>query len=177
MKPLDWLYDIQGRMLDLVHAGGPVMPAIFAASLLMWMLIAYRYWYLLRAHPRESQDLCSAWHARTDRRSARALSIRDALIDRAWLRLRRGLIALRTLAAALPMLGLLGTVTGMIHTFDVLSMFGAGNARALASGVSEALLTTLTGLVAALSGLYCCDDLERRAERARSELMQGMDIA
>jgi hypothetical protein len=59
------------------------------------------------------------------------------------------------LAAVAPLLGLLGTVTGMIATFDVLAVFGTGNAKAMAGGISEALITTQTGLLVALPDFTC----------------------
>ena len=73
---------------------------------------------------------------------------------------------IRTLTGALPMLGLLGTVDGMIQTFDVLSVFGTGNARGMAGGISVALITTMAGLVTALSGLYFSTELETRMSLA-----------
>lgn len=72
-----------------------------------------------------------------------------------------GTIAL--LASISPLLGLLGTVGGMIKTFDVIAVFGTGNAKALAGGISEALLTTQTGLVVAVPGLFVATFLARRA--------------
>jgi len=72
-----------------------------------------------------------------------------------------GIIAL--LASIAPLLGLLGTVGGMIKTFSVIAEFGTGNARALAGGISEALLTTQTGLVVAVPGLFMSTFLIRRS--------------
>ena len=72
-----------------------------------------------------------------------------------------GTIAL--LAAVAPLLGLLGTVSGMVTTFTVIAEFGTGNARALASGISEALITTQTGLVVAVPGLFLASFLIRRS--------------
>ena len=72
-----------------------------------------------------------------------------------------GTIAL--LATVAPLLGLLGTVSGMVTTFSVIAEFGTGNARALASGISEALITTQTGLVVAVPGLFLASFLIRRS--------------
>lgn len=72
-----------------------------------------------------------------------------------------GTIAL--LAALAPLLGLLGTVGGMVKTFEVIAVFGTGNARALASGISEALITTQTGLVVAVPGMFFAGELVRRS--------------
>jgi len=66
------------------------------------------------------------------------------------------------LATIAPLLGLLGTVGGMIKTFEVIAEFGTGNARALASGISEALITTQTGLVIAVPGMFAASQLVGR---------------
>ncbi len=67
------------------------------------------------------------------------------------------------LAAVAPLFGLLGTVSGMMTTFDVISLFGTGNAKAMAGGISEAMITTQSGLVAAIPGLLMSGFLSRRA--------------
>ena len=74
------------------------------------------------------------------------------------------------LAAVAPLLGLLGTVLGMIETFDVISIFGTGNSRAMASGISVALVTTQTGLLVAIPGLLMSNRLGRAAEQLRHRL-------
>ncbi len=76
--------------------------------------------------------------------------------------LRRYLAVITVLAAVAPLLGLLGTVTGMITTFNVISVFGTGNAKAMAGGISEALITTQSGLLVAIPGLFMSNFLARR---------------
>ena len=72
---------------------------------------------------------------------------------------------IKTLVALCPLLGLLGTVTGMISVFDVMSLSGSGNARGMAAGVSKATLPTMAGMVAALSGLFFSNMIERYTEQ------------
>jgi biopolymer transport protein ExbB len=86
------------------------------------------------------------------------------------LRSHLGIIA--SLAAAVPLLGLLGTVIGMVETFDVISTFGTGNARAMAGGISVALITTQTGLVIAVPGVLLSFLLDRRARRLEMRLKE-----
>ncbi len=81
-----------------------------------------------------------------------------------------GTIAL--LAAIAPLLGLLGTVGGMIKTFSVIAMFGTGNAKALASGISEALITTQTGLVVAIPGLFMAAYLHRKSNKLLARMQR-----
>lgn len=80
--------------------------------------------------------------------------------------LERLLTPLAVCASTAPLLGLLGTVTGMIHTFRLITVFGTGDARALSSGISEALVTTEVGLAIAIPALLVHAFLSRRVNRA-----------
>jgi biopolymer transport protein ExbB len=80
-------------------------------------------------------------------------------------RLRRGLFFLAVIASAAPLIGLLGTVTGMIGTFAVITEHGTGDPRLLSAGISEALLTTQLGLMVAVPALLASALLGRLAER------------
>ncbi|CAI8766193.1 MULTISPECIES: MotA/TolQ/ExbB proton channel family protein [Methylococcus] len=135
------------RVEELMDAGGPVMWPLLGVSLLSWGLILDRYWYFLRVLPRVR---------RRPRSEVEAVELRIAL----WRHLR----LIRTLSGILPMLGLLGTVTGIVETFDLIRVFGSAETRIVARGVSQALITTLTGLVMGLSGVGAGYDLSRRAE-------------
>ena len=84
--------------------------------------------------------------------------------------LKRYLLVIAVLAAVAPLFGLLGTVTGMMTTFNVISLFGTGNAKAMAGGISEALITTQSGLLVAIPGLFMSAFLIRRANRLKSHL-------
>lgn len=138
---------------------------ILLASVLMWTLILERYVYLWFLHPREVRKLLDEWHQRQDLSSWYAQQIRQGMISRCKTGLERFLILIRTLTVALPMLGLLGTVNGMILTFDVMTVFGTGNTRGMAGGISVALITTMGGLLTALSGLYFITQLEQQVVR------------
>ena len=86
--------------------------------------------------------------------------------------LNRTIPLIKTLVALCPLLGLLGTVTGMVEAFDVMAIAGSGNPRAMASAVSRAILPTMAGMVAALSGFVFSVQIEKRAqsERKRSPI-------
>ena len=76
------------------------------------------------------------------------------------------------LASVAPLLGLLGTVSGMITTFMVIATSGTGDAKALASGISEALITTQTGLVVAVPGLFLANFLRRRSNNLEDRIQR-----
>ncbi len=109
--------------------------------------------------------------------------IKDPMEQEAWLkkereRLDRNIDTILVLAQIAPLLGLLGTVTGMISTFESISIFGTGNAKALSRGISEALVTTQCGLVVAIPGLLMGHFLKRRAEVCSSRMKaQGFGSA
>lgn len=86
------------------------------------------------------------------------------------LRLTRGIAALSVIAATTPLLGLLGTVTGMIATFRRITLFGAGDPQSLSGGISEALLTTKFGLIVAIPTFLLYAYLSRRAQGTVADL-------
>ncbi|MCU0639464.1 MAG: MotA/TolQ/ExbB proton channel family protein [Candidatus Krumholzibacteria bacterium] len=93
--------------------------------------------------------------------------LKEAILDQGRQEIRsleRGLVALETIAVASPLLGLLGTVTGMIKVFNVISKQGIGQASYLSGGISEALITTVTGLVIGIPALVAYNLLTSRAE-------------
>jgi biopolymer transport protein ExbB len=85
-------------------------------------------------------------------------------------RLERFLTALKVMAAVAPLLGLLGTVTGMINTFHVITVHGTGDPRLMAGGISEALITTQLGLAVAIPVLVAAALLSRKAQRIASDM-------
>jgi biopolymer transport protein ExbB len=172
---------------NYLRMGGIVMAPLAVVSLTMWLLIIDRILFFRRLY-RKNMDLPVAWqHIRDDRmpdpkryRGAVSLLVarflqkrsNDRLLDRFILdetvlsfnrSLNDYLAIIGALAAVAPLLGLLGTVTGMIGAFDILSIFGTGNAKGMAGGISEALITTQTGLLVAIPGLYMKGFLDRRA--------------
>lgn len=78
--------------------------------------------------------------------------------------LTRGLGVLETIAAIAPLLGLLGTVIGMIEVFNVIQQLGVGQAKALSGGISEALITTATGLIIGIPSLIAYNFFSSRSQ-------------
>ena len=118
------------------ESGGPVMPAILVVGVLLYTGIADRIWALYIAKGQASL------HAPTD--------------------FARGLLAIRTLVATAPLLGLLGTVTGMIGTFN--SMEVGNDPGGISFGISHSLRTTQYGLAIAAPALLAERMLSRRSE-------------
>jgi biopolymer transport protein ExbB len=149
-----WIYEAGIAIQDFMYAGGDVLFLIALLTFVLWMMIVERYWYARTQHRREIERVVEIWEAREDTESWHARQIRRALISEVSNKARRGVGMIQTLVALCPLLGLLGTVTGMIEVFDVMALTGSSNARAMAAGVSKATIPTMAGMVAAISGLY-----------------------
>ena len=160
---MNWLNYTDG-LSALFEQGGLILWAILFASLLLWYLLVERYLFHWLQAPKLQQQLRTDWDNKPALSSKLLVRRMYALVDDLRAEANRNMLALQALIAILPLLGLLGTVSGMIKVFEVITIFGSGNTRGMASGISEALVTTMAGLFTALSGLYFVSDLERRAE-------------
>ncbi len=162
----------------LFEQGGLTLWAILFASILLWVLIIERYWFHWNDMNTVRARLLDDWRTSREGLSEemRFRRIR-AIVAELTAQSNRNIVALQALTGILPLLGLLGTVSGMIKVFEVITVFGTGNTRGMASGISEALVTTMAGLFTALSGLYFVSDLESRTEnlalRFETELIEG----
>ncbi len=156
-------YDAYIAIQSFMDQGGDVLYLIAALTFLMWTLIFERVWYFQSEHKIVVRDATQKWEARPERRSWTASQIRDSLISEASSRITGSLPLILTCVALCPLLGLLGTVTGMISVFDAMATQG-GNARSMAAGVSQATIPTMAGMIASLSGVLGSTILKRKVE-------------
>jgi biopolymer transport protein ExbB len=164
--------DIIANAYEYLRPGGAVMIPLILISLWMWALIVERVLYFRRID-KDNVDLKQAVKMLSGAHlpeTSNGLQIRVVasfikertgnkkldrdILDQCAMRemspLKRYLSVIAVLAAVASLFGLLGTVTGMMTTFNVIALFGTGNARAMAGGISEALITTQSGLLVAI---------------------------
>lgn len=156
------LFTFLDSVLHFLESGGLVLKIILVVSIGLWSLIAERLMYFRFYYPRDILVWREIWESRDDKSSIDAHNIRNFIISEAKLAMGRSLPIIKMLIALCPLLGLLGTVTGMIHVFDVMAVTGTGNARAMASGISLATIPTMSGMVIAIAGLYFSKTIEER---------------
>lgn len=172
-----------------VREGGFVMLPIAGLSLVMWWLIFLKarelFGLLRKTYSPESvlSRRAGGWQKSIahdylrSRSGSEELDVElcKVLVDRHAGRAEKGIPTIIILAAVAPLLGLLGTVSGMIDTFDVIAEFGTGNAKGLAGGISQALITTQSGLMVAVPGMVAGGLLYRMSVklRRRMELFLG----
>jgi len=173
----------RNKVLELIKAGGWVMWPIMLASVVAMAIVVERFWSLQRKRIAPDNLVAQVWQwlrggqlddvrlqalragsplgrilaaGLVNRRHERAI-IRESIEETGRLvvfELERYLNTLGTIAAISPLLGLLGTVFGMIQMFGALKAVGAGNPAELAGGIGQALITTAAGLVVAIPSLY-----------------------
>jgi biopolymer transport protein ExbB len=166
--------EITSSIALFMSQGGPVIWCLTVLILLFWLIAFERILYLAFTYPKQKQEWLEAWKARHEHQSWFARKQRNAWLSEAHLLLVRNVNLLKLLISLFPMLGLLGTVTGMISVFDVLEAEGTAQPRLMASGISMATLPTMAGMVAALAGFFCYSRLMAAIEKREIHLEKLM---
>lgn len=186
------LYDLYEATVEQIGLGGIAMYPLLITCVVMWILI-FKKFVDLRSYTKGSKPSadclaaigkpdfsCSVWQRQlmdeyiAEQTTSKSLNrnVVDSMAIRQKVYIDKYTSTIAVLAGIAPLLGLLGTVMGMISTFEVISMYGTGNARALASGISEALITTETGLIIAVPGLFFVSFLSRQAESVYTRIQR-----
>lgn len=161
-------------LVDFMHQGGPVLWGLALAAGLCWLLVVERVLYLLTVFPAAQKSVVARWQSRQDQASWYAHAVRERWLFDLHCQLFRNLNLIKGLVAICPMLGLLGTVTGMITVFDVMAGAESNDPRAMANGISMATLPTLAGMVIALAGMFAHARLKKLAERRAFSLLRAL---
>jgi|TARA_B100000768_G_C11196870_1_gene339910 biopolymer transport protein ExbB len=146
---------------DFINLGGTVLLVLFFVAVYMWVLISeriYFYKFILNDFIDTSFVSYKSLMGNDDWINNK---IKDMSLADINLKKNKNLNQIKGLVALCPLLGLLGTVTGMIEVFDVMAFTGTGNPRLMAGGISKATLPTMTGLVISITGLFAITFLER----------------
>lgn len=203
MTELSAITNLAGEIFAYLSQGGAVMIPLMACAFVMWTLILDRVLFFSRLERKDIElhalvrildpDSSAGYLLPKGARGPRAHMVRHILANRTHNPdidkrivdqcvmamtpgLERYLAAIAVLAAVSPLFGLLGTVTGMITTFDVITLFGTGNAKAMAGGISEALVTTQSGLVVSIPGFFMGALLFRQSAAAKNRLSEAAMI-
>ena len=159
-----------------LSAGGPVLWLIFFVLLALWFFIFERFYYFHKIYPQQQKKAQETWSNREDKNSWFALKIREEEVSKMTLQMSRFISIIKTLVLISPLLGLMGTVTGMISIFDIISISGTGNPRLMASGISLAVIPTMAGLVTALSGLYFSSYFDKKLKKEKQFFLKNLSF-
>ncbi|MBY5990847.1 MotA/TolQ/ExbB proton channel family protein [Ferrimonas balearica] len=169
-----YLVELWESVRDFMATGGDVLWLVAGALFLMWVLMLERYFFVSFVFPKMRKEIIAKWDARADTTSWYAHRIREAWISQAKEQLNARMGLINTLVAICPMLGLLGTVTGMIAVFEVMAVQGTGNPRLMAGGISMATIPTMSGMVAALSGVFFSTRLNAKLKMSQEQLVDSL---
>ena len=157
--------DILDAVGTFMQRGGPVLWVIAWLLLIKWSLVFERIWYINTTHKKNIKNTLADWNSRTYTQSWSAHQIRTMMISKISLDVRNTLPIIEVLVTICPLLGLIGTVTGMIEVFFVMAVSGGGDAKSMAGGVSKATIPTMAGMVGAISGIFAFNYLKSKVDR------------
>lgn len=176
-----WLHEALrapfASLRDFLAAGGWVLRWIIAVALFLWALVLERYWYLWRVYPAQQAARLAQWRARGERHSWTARCVREMLISELKVAMSAPLPLIRVVVPLAPLMGLLGTISGMLEVFDALQQHGDVDVRAMSAGVSHAMVATLAGLVVSLVGLLFYTQLGSRIARRTARLQDLFPVS
>jgi len=161
---------------DMLELGGHVLLLIIALAVVIWALVLERVVFLCFQYPHQLNIARALWAERKEHCSWYAHQARNLILCRLKHQLNRNQQLMATLIKVSPLLGLLGTVLGMLEIFDALAVTGSNSARTTAGGVSKATVSTMAGMVVAISGLMACTLLNKRIESVRNQLRQTIEM-
>lgn len=157
-----------------MNQGGPVLWVLAVVAGVCMLLIIERLIYILTVFPKEEKAWQLKWKQRANPDAWASRALREAWLFEAHTQLFRHLNLLKGLVLICPMLGLLGTVTGMIFVFDVQATQGVNHYRELASGISKATLPTFAGMLIAVVGAFSHARLARFCDNKDAALEQAL---
>ena len=152
-------------LMERIEQGGTVGYAIIVVGIIGLLIVLERFFRISAVTSRMKKQLKSLDEIDTNNPLGRVMSAYfenkhldietierklQEVVIKDMAEIRRGLPVVKVLAAVAPLMGLLGTVTGMIGTFQAITLFGTGDPKLMAGGISQALITTVLGLCAAI---------------------------
>jgi len=198
---MELIQQLEKSFLEIMHSGGPIMWVILSVAILAMILLSWQSLNVMslsrsakRDYRRLSKDALFIPSSKMNHSNSPISQLFDKMnwqevdnkddvtkemnihIADIMPRLNNGLSTIGTLGSILPMLGLLGTVTGMINVFEVIAIQGSGDADAMAGGISQALLTTASGLIIAIPVIFCHHLLANRVNALMDITGQAMQV-
>jgi biopolymer transport protein ExbB len=160
MKMLDFFYAIE----SFFTKGGPVLIVIFIVAFLMWSIILDKLFFHFFIYPKQ--------HIQKDEN--RYINQKKFLHVKSFI--QSGMVFIKIFIIISPLLGLLGTVSGMIEVFDVIAILGNSDPKAMSSGISQATIPTMVGMSVALSGIVFQTYLEQKNKKRLRLLAEKLHV-
>lgn len=160
---------------DMTDLGGMMFIWILLVAFFIWCMAVERLLYVKLTYPGELKQSISHWHTLSFQNNWIEQQELKRLLSQLRYRLNKRISLIKVLIAICPLLGLLGTVFGMLEVFDGMAATGSNNAKSTAAGVSKATVSTMAGMVVAISGLFLMTFVERFLNQALQELSTSIN--
>jgi len=160
-----FFYDAADALFEFMQKGGDVLYLIGLLAFLMWFLIFERLWYFNFNHQSTIDVVVQDWSKRSDKKSWNSKAIREMLISKTSSKINQNLTLIKLCVGVAPLLGLFGTITGMMEVFHLLAITGGGDAKAMAGGVSRSTIPAMAGLSVAITGTFASTFLRNKSNR------------
>lgn len=158
--------------------GGEVLLVIMISSVIFWTLIIEKFFYFRFIFRPESKKLRKFWKNKDDGDLWENIQLKQAQISKLTIFLQMNIPTMKVIIALFPLMGLLGTVTGMVNVFDSMSSLGA-NAKAMASGISMATIPTMAGMLLAVLGIFAFSRVDfiikKEIRKLKDKLLKDSD--
>ncbi len=166
------MIDLQiDNLLAFFEKGGYVLYFVFFIAIFLWTLLIERFIYINFKY-KTYRDYVFEQMKKVNKEDKFKKEIKRYLVRNAYDKLRKNQRFIKVLIVICPLVGLLGTVTGMIEVFDVMAITGTSNVKSMANGVSMATIPTMAGMVVALSGIL----FEKRLSSSISQQYQKLEF-
>ncbi len=153
-------------ILDFFDRGGPVIVVLFILAIIMTSLLIERVLFYASDLQNLSKNAVDDLTSFKIKNKWLFNKIKLKNISIINVKASKNILLIQGLIALCPLLGLLGTVTGMIEVFDIMAITGTGNARLMASGIARATLPTMTGLFVSIVGLFMLTAIKSSIDKA-----------
>lgn len=166
---------------SFLERGGPVLLVIMFATFVMWALILERTFYFNFGHKAVENRILKRWNEWTQTSGKHNSAVwsewfRDKLVSEVRQQAEQNVSLTKAMVALAPLLGLLGTVTGMVEVFDIMALSSGSDAQAMSGGVSRATIPTMAGMVASLSGIIFTSSMDTTVSRKVQAVADKLEI-
>lgn len=161
---------------SFTHQGGVLLWAILLVAFIIFAISGERALYVFFTHPRQAKIWQQQWQSLPQTHTWSALRMREAMLAQSQILLNQTMWLLKSCVMVCPLLGLTGTVAGMISVFDNLSFTGSGNPRLMSSGIFQATIPTMAGMLVAIIGMVLRQQVVRLTQKKQRQFASSLAI-
>ncbi|MGH8370021.1 MAG: MotA/TolQ/ExbB proton channel family protein [Gammaproteobacteria bacterium] len=174
---MSWLFELYDGFVRLFSGGAVVLTLIFLLAAILWGLIIERYWYFLFVHSEVLENALRIWRRRASGPVFLARRARRHILMDVGAQMARSVTLIRSLLTVIFLLGLLGSLSGLIQVLEALTLDDSAATYALAHGIAAAAIPVVTALAVVVTGVLFSQELAQRVAREsrllRDQLRRG----